>query len=133
MSICQKYECSLCCKDREVVLTRKDITKLLTYGHYEQVFSRPSKYGHNIKELIFVDGECVFLKNDRCTVYNNRPTACRIFPYSIDECGGCVDDACPHSNEFKQDRSFIAYARSQMDDIIEDINKSISIQQKCKD
>lgn len=131
MTICQKYDCSLCCRDREVVLTRKDITKLLTYGHYEQVFARPSKYGHNIKELIFVDGECVFLKHNKCTVYANRPTACRIFPYCLDENGGCIDDECTHSKEFKNDESFMSYAQCQMDDIIDDIRKSMSFEGKC--
>ena len=82
MSICAQHNCSICCHDREVVLTHEDVSRLLTMGHYEQTFARPSRHGHNLKELVFLGGECIFLKTGKCSVYYNRPTACRIFPMS---------------------------------------------------
>jgi len=133
MTICQSHDCSLCCRDREVVLTKKDITRLLTYGHYEQVFARPSKHAKNIKELIFVNGECVFLKDDKCSVYDNRPTACRIFPYCFDGRKGCVDDECPHADEFREDAAFLSRAESGMREIIEDVERSIRTARAAQD
>lgn len=29
------------------------------------------------------DGACVFLKNDRCSIYEARPRTCRIYPFSM--------------------------------------------------
>jgi len=28
------------------------------------------------------DGSCIFYKNDKCTIYNNRPTSCMLYPYN---------------------------------------------------
>ena len=42
------------------------------------------------------DGNCIFLKNNRCRVYQNRPHICRTYPFMLDgaeliisECPGC--------------------------------------------
>ena len=126
MSICEKYDCSYCCHDREVILTHEDVTKLLTMGHYEQVFARPSRHGHNLKELIFERGDCIFLKSGRCSVYENRPTACRIFPFTYDENGGSVDPACPNGNEFKSDENFLITSRAGMERIVQDVEKTVT-------
>jgi Fe-S-cluster containining protein len=96
-------------------------------GHYEQVFARPSKHGHNIKELIFMDGECIFLKSGRCSVYNNRPTACKIFPYTFDNGKETVDHDCPHCRNFEEDKNFISSGKEGLQRIIEDIQRSISL------
>jgi uncharacterized protein len=34
------------------------------------------------------DGKCVFLENDRCTIYPVRPLICRFYPFELDSCGG---------------------------------------------
>ncbi len=34
------------------------------------------------------DGKCVFLKNDRCTIYQVRPLICRYYPFELNSCGG---------------------------------------------
>jgi Fe-S-cluster containining protein len=132
MTICQTTNCSLCCRNREVILTKKDVTKLLTFGHYEQVFAKPSRHGMGLKEMIFVDGECVFLKNDKCSVYDNRPTACRIFPYTSDGNKGSIDPECPHAAEFKADPAFLPYAESGMKEIISDVERTIRSSRKVE-
>ena len=42
------------------------------------------------------DGNCIFLENNRCRVYQNRPHICRTYPFMLDgeelivsECPGC--------------------------------------------
>jgi Fe-S-cluster containining protein len=95
-------------------------------GHYEQTFARQSRHGHNLKELIFMDGDCIFLKNGSCSVYNNRPTACKIFPYTMDKGDECFDTGCPHHKEFEKDEAFIDSARDGFSRIIEDIQSTMS-------
>jgi len=38
----------------------------------------PGKY-ETIRVLPFVDGKCVYLENDKCSVYEKRPTLCKKF------------------------------------------------------
>ena len=37
----------------------------------------------SLSEMRSRKGECFFYKNDRCTIYNNRPVDCRLFPFDI--------------------------------------------------
>jgi Fe-S-cluster containining protein len=115
-----------------VILTKKDITRLLTYGHYEQVFAKPSRHGMGLKELIFVNGECVLLKNNKCSVYENRPTACKIFPYTSDGTRGSIDSECPHADEFKGDPAFLSYAEAGMQEIVSDVERTIRSSKKVE-
>ncbi len=125
MSICGDLNCSQCCHDREVILTHEDIDRLLTMGHYEQTFARISKWGYNLKELIFVDGKCVFLENGQCSVYQNRPTACKVFPLTSNGNSGVIDPSCPHASGFKTDKVFLSEANTGLKRIIKDIESTI--------
>jgi len=126
MSICGDLNCSKCCHDREVVLTHDDVDRLLTMGHYEQTFARPSRHGHNLKELIFENGTCIFLKDGKCSVYQNRPTACRIFPYVTEDGKDAIDSGCPHGDIFRKDEIFISTGRDGFKHIIKDVERTIS-------
>ncbi len=126
MTRCSDLNCSLCCHDREVILTHEDLNRLLTMGHYEQTFARKSKHGHNLKELIFIDGDCIFFKNGSCSVYNNRPTACAIFPYTMEKGRENFDKGCPHFTVFEKDDSFVDSARSGFQRIVEDIQMTVA-------
>ena len=125
MSICEKHNCSQCRHEREVILTHQDLTRLRTMGHYEETFARKSRHGHNLKELIFENGDCVFLKNGRCSVYYNRPLACKIFPYTFDGEKGLIDINCPHAGEFRSDPSFLPRAEMGMESILDDIDRTL--------
>ncbi|MFW3146148.1 MAG: YkgJ family cysteine cluster protein [Thermoplasmatota archaeon] len=126
MTICGNLNCSQCCHDREVILTHSDIEKLLTMGHYEQTFARPSRWGQNLKELIFYNGTCIFLEGGKCSVYGNRPTACRIFPVTLGDDGPELDLSCPHRENFKHDSSFMTQANSGLKRIVEDVQNTIA-------
>ncbi len=132
MTICGDLSCSRCCHDREVILTHKDIERLLTMGHYEQVFAKGSRWGNNLKEMIFVNGECVFLKEGACSVYNNRPTACRIFPMTLGDNGPEFDVSCPYLECFDKDTTFLNQAHSGLQRIIDDVQRTISDANRCK-
>ncbi len=36
------------------------------------------------------DGSCVFLKNKRCKIYENRPSICRVYPYMLQSMGDII-------------------------------------------
>jgi len=127
LTVCGDINCSKCCHDREIVLTHHDIDRLLTMGHYEQTFARPSRWGHNLKELIFFQGECIFLQKGKCSVYSNRPTACRIFPMTMGESGMEIDPSCPHGQVFKNDQVFMKEAGNGLQRIIEDVQRTLAI------
>lgn len=50
-----------------------------------------------------VSGRCVFLADDGCTIYPNRPEGCRLYPLIYDETRGHarLDDLCPYRSEFR--------------------------------
>lgn len=57
------------------------------------------------------DGNCMFLKNNRCAVYANRPHICRTYPFMLDgeellvfECGGCtIGEETPETDLIAKD------------------------------
>jgi len=75
--------CSFCCKT-PVDLTIDEAELLLKYCKQESIevdwekAKRQSKHdGSNWQQLSPEDQECVFLKNDMCSVYEWRPIVCR--------------------------------------------------------
>ncbi len=88
-----RFECQgsgNCCVSRGtygfVYLSKKDIKKLSDgFKTTEQNFVK--KYCHktdgfiHLKELKKNNGNCIFLKNNKCTVYKSRPIQCRTWPF----------------------------------------------------
>jgi len=54
-----------------------------------------------------VNGRCVFNDGKKCSIYENRPLGCRLYPIVYDEDYGIVtlDDYCPYRGEFKFSRA----------------------------
>jgi uncharacterized protein len=75
--------CANCCKTLQIVVDDNDILQLS-----KSILIKPSQF---VKLYVETDGDgtkllksqpCVFLGQDKkCTVYENRPKACRDFPY----------------------------------------------------
>lgn len=36
-----------------------------------------------VYEMVKLDGECVFLKDNKCTIYKLRPLICRFYPFEL--------------------------------------------------
>lgn len=75
--------CANCCKKMVPHLTRADIRRLaahlgLTAAAFRLQFLRQDEDGDG---LIIKDLPCPFLKDNACTVYDQRPSACRSFPH----------------------------------------------------
>lgn len=47
------------------------------------------------RELPSMSYPCVFLANGRCSVYEDRPLICRMYPVQFNEEGLAIDSSCP--------------------------------------
>lgn len=96
--------CGICCTETEMLLSQKDISRLVKKGFGENFFVNCDKHGYAI--LKNLDGYCVFydLEHRRCSVYTDRPLGCRIYPVIFDEEKGVIlDDICPCVSSISQD------------------------------
>ncbi len=85
-----------CCRYHEIPITENDIQRILDNG-YElfQFIVEPSpilikskmKEGAYTKAYVLkkkpFTTECVFLEDDRCKIHEFKPTACRLYPFTL--------------------------------------------------
>jgi Fe-S-cluster containining protein len=83
----QCTECGNCCKDqpgveRRILLTKDDYSRIRKLKGNGDFASRNNseRYPHIMKKL---GGECVFLKENKCTIYEKRPLICQFYPFSL--------------------------------------------------
>jgi Fe-S-cluster containining protein len=55
------------------------------------------------------DGKCVFHDGSRCTIYDNRPVGCKLYPVIFDKDENCAvfDNDCLHRNCFEMSETII--------------------------
>jgi len=95
--------CSVCCTETEMLLSKKDITCLEKKGFTKNYFAKYDKQGY--AQLKNRAGYCVFYdpKKRRCNVYVDRPEGCRVYPVILDEEKGIVlDDICESRNSISE-------------------------------
>ena len=68
-------QCGTCCRFKTVPVTADDIRRLESAGYTDFVLTKPEL------SLRRVNGRCVFVKDDKCTVYEHRPNVCREYPF----------------------------------------------------
>ncbi|RLI82312.1 YkgJ family cysteine cluster protein [Archaeoglobales archaeon] len=91
--------CGKCCYETEMPLTAGDIERIKALGFDEDDFSVVVE---GVRRLRNVKGACYFLKDNKCTIYENRPIGCRIYPLVLDEDGKVVvDEVCPLKDEIE--------------------------------
>jgi len=81
-------------------LTSSDIARIKDLRFSEDFFIvRKNGYRH-LKNL---SGRCVFHNGKRCTIYNDRPEGCRMYPVVFHERMGeaVLDSYCPHHEKFQ--------------------------------
>lgn len=83
-------------------LSRDDIERIKTLGFNEDEFCLLNEDG--FFQLQNVDGECFFLKNNKCQIYDVRPTGCRFYPiiFDLDKNKAILDDECPLINSITE-------------------------------
>lgn len=96
--------CANCCRETRVNISPKDIDALARYLKLsrEQVIQEYTSSDPQDRERILRhdDNGCVFLDGNLCIVYEERPRACREFPYvAIDarSLGGRMSSVCKHA------------------------------------
>ena len=91
--------CGICCTETEMLLCKKDIKCLEKRGFCQNQFVNFDKKGYAL--LKNREGYCIFydLKNRKCSVYEDRPSGCRVYPVILDEETGIIlDDICQSRN-----------------------------------
>jgi Fe-S-cluster containining protein len=85
--------CGVCCTETEMLLSKKDIKRLKERGFNQKQFARFDQQGY--ATLKNRDGYCVFYDRSkhRCSVYEDRPSGCRVYPVILDEDKGIVLDS----------------------------------------
>lgn len=87
-------ECfNACCRDIDITLTPYDILRLkqhlgLTSSEFLTRYTFPFEFGKNsiagVKMKPVEDGtQCQFMTEEGCSVYEDRPTACRYYPVGL--------------------------------------------------
>ena len=80
-------DCGKCCtneaREGSVFLEAFDVERLARrLGITPQAFAAELTTGEDDeRELAQRDGACVFLEEGRCTVYEDRPIQCRVYPF----------------------------------------------------
>lgn len=80
-------QCGKCCTGSPgyVWLLEEDIARLsehlkLSREEFLQKYARAVEFRYSLKEHSDTF-DCVFLKDNKCTVYDKRPKQCRVFPF----------------------------------------------------
>ena len=84
--------CGRCCGDtedhtRHVLLLKVDAKRItnqtnLDVSEFADEVEGSEPYVYEMKKP--ENGQCFFLKNSRCTIYNSRPLICRFYPFQLD-------------------------------------------------
>lgn len=106
-SPCIEHACAACCYETEMLLSEGDIRRLEAAGKRREDFVELDDQGHaglrNVEEA--GKRHCAFLVADRCSVYDDRPQGCRIYPLTLSANAERVvrDVDCPWRGEFPMD------------------------------
>jgi len=71
-------QCGECCKI-VVKVSNNEINRIKQQGHKDFLEKDPIKgKGYALKRI---NGNCVFLKDNKCEIYEIRPEICRLYPF----------------------------------------------------
>ena len=82
-----------CCKNIDIMLTPYDILRLkqrlgITSTEFLRLYTEPFEFGkHSVAGVKYKPAEgtteCQFVTDEGCSVYEDRPTACRYYPVGL--------------------------------------------------
>ena len=100
-NVCKTHSCVSCCYHTEMLLLREDIDRIAGLGFDEQFFSISTPDGFIALKNSRM-GRCVFHDGTKCTIYENRPKGCKLYPIIFDEDTMLAvrDELCPYRSEF---------------------------------
>ena len=99
MNSCRAIRCTACCQQTNMLLTPADIARIEALGYPTSFFLQRRPLGLQLKNS---QGHCVFLKAGQCSIYEQRPQGCTLYPavYSKTTGEAILDDTCPRHRDF---------------------------------
>ena len=96
---CIYFRCIHCCKDTEMPLLNSDIERIEGLGFSPDFFVDTHDGWLLLKNR---DGRCVFHTGVICSIYDDRPEGCKLYPliYDADTKSATIDEECPHRTDF---------------------------------
>jgi len=96
---CLRTKCTECCKKTIMLLSYHDIERIKKLGYEDGFFVEEHRGWLRLKNK---NGRCVFHDGTECTIYEDRPEGCTLYPivYDADEKAAMLDPECPHQNCF---------------------------------
>lgn len=84
-----------------MLLLEEDVERIKGLGYEEKFFAGKESQGFKILKNSKA-GRCVFHDGTKCTIYENRPKGCKLYPIVFDEDRGLAvkDELCPFRDEF---------------------------------
>lgn len=133
---------NVCCKDLDVFLTPYDVLRMknrrgMTSAEFISEYTEPVIHGESklpfLKLKLAESGECRFVTQDGCSIYDDRPLACRYYPigfgiYKNDAAKGSdfyfliEEDHCKGFEE-EQEWKVSEWRKAQEIDVYDDKNK----------
>ena len=96
---CIDYGCIQCCLETEMLLSNEDIERIRSLGFAQKFFVIKKDRWLQLKNS---DGRCVFHNGIECSIYENRPEGCRLYPIIYNEdMNATFDEDCPYSDKFE--------------------------------
>jgi len=82
-----------------MLLSHQDIDRIKRLGFYTNFFVTGRAGWLQLKNQ---DGRCVFHSGIICTIYENRPEGCQLYPIIFDKENNCaiLDEECPYRTKF---------------------------------
>ena len=76
-------QCGNCCRELRPLLTKKEVKLLANFINTPEDKFREhyTEFDHDENKLRLKETPCSFLKDNRCMVYECRPSDCRSFPH----------------------------------------------------
>jgi len=101
-----------------MLLSNEDIEKIEQLGYNRHYFTKSKKSWLKLKNK---DGKCVFHDGKKCSIYDNRPEGCKLYPLIYDRENSCAiaDDECMFLDNFR-------FKRSDINNLYNLINKIIN-------
>lgn len=82
--------CGLCCGDtdhkrRHILMLESEAEEIsaATGQPIEEFANEAVGTGPYVYEMKKLEGDCVFLKENKCTLYEHRPLICRFYPFEL--------------------------------------------------
>ena len=87
-----KFDCCCNCEAIDMPILLPFEAKNIASVTKKSIETFAEKKTNNLYQMKRVDGdskkECIFFQNSRCSIYNNRPVDCRLFPFDFKEIDG---------------------------------------------